>query len=73
MTTLKGKVVELVREVANPLSVECIPAGLKGRVDWDEGGDEVVVEFVRAVPDGGFKLSNERQAWISRTFLHVVE
>lgn len=61
---LTGKSVSVTTDI-----LEGIPSGLEGRCIWDEGGAEVVVEFDREVPNGGF-LVNTHQVWIPRVFLH---
>lgn len=65
---LQGKTVELINHL------RCcgtgIPAGLVGRVEWDEGGEEVIVEFDREIPDGGLGLP-DRQSWVPRSSLIV--
>jgi hypothetical protein len=43
--------------------------GLRGRVVWDEGGEEVVVAFDHAVDSGGYPTDQPNRAWIYRDWL----
>ena len=53
-----------------PASGETLAPGTSGIVRWDEGGEEVIVEFDRSVPNSGFALP-DRQAWVSRSSLMI--
>ena len=73
MTTARRGLEESEVELAKahrfrPALNESLPAGTTGLVRWDEGGEEVVVEFAKSVPDSGFALPH-RQAWVPRSAL----
>lgn len=63
----------MIHALADPLSKVAIPAGSEGRVTWDEGGQDVIVEFPFEVPDHGYRMDTPRQAWIPRSFLRRAE
>lgn len=67
----QGKSVKTSAAVKSTLSEEreAIPAGLAGKVVWDEGGDEVVVEFEQEVSNRGFDTDNKKQSWVPRDCL----
>lgn len=66
---MAGKTVVTVQEVRFALG-HIIPAGSVGTVRRDEGGEDVIVEFDREVPDGGFHLP-DKQAWVPRGSLGI--
>lgn len=69
--SMQNKKVEVTHDIVEMDRIG-IPAGLIGRVDWDEGGEDVIVEFDRDVPNGNL-LVNHRQAWIARCNLKIIE
>jgi len=71
MKNIQGRNVVLGENVRPHCCNEVVPAGIKGFVRWDEGGEEVIVEFDRDVPNGGL-LFDSRQMWIARRLLKVV-
>lgn len=70
---LTHKPVVITRDVHNPMGHRLVPSGSVGRVEWDEGGDEVVVEFQFEVSNHGYSLDNARQMWISRAYLRIMK
>lgn len=68
--SLQGKQVTLIRDLPGLRSgIQC---GLTGRCEWDEGGDEVIVEFGQEVPNGSM-LPNKKQAWVPRDSLKITQ
>jgi len=43
--------------------------GLKGKVVWDEGGEEVVVAFEHEIDSGAYPTDLPNQTWIYRDWL----
>ena len=48
-----------------------IEAGSVGVVSWDDGEEEVVVDFDGPVPGGGFFPEGGNQAWVPRSYLSL--
>ena len=67
----QGRSVKTTTVVKSTLSEErvAIEVGLPGKVVWDDGGDEVVVEFEQEVSNRGFGTDNKRQSWVPRCCL----
>ena len=70
--SLQGKSVKIIRYESALGRGESIPVGLRGKVVWDEGGDEVVVAFSQEVSNGGFATDQLNQAWMFRSWLEQV-
>lgn len=67
--SLQGKQVMLTQNIPM-MGREGIRRGLAGRVEWDDGGVDVIVEFEQEVPNGNM-LPNHKQAWVPRHFLEI--
>ncbi|GBQ84775.1 hypothetical protein AA14337_2910 [Acetobacter malorum DSM 14337] len=67
-----GREVETNSPLSSTLGGEVLSAGSKGKVVWDEGGAEVIVDFGKPLPNfGGYHLPTG-QAWIPKSFLTVI-
>jgi hypothetical protein len=69
VASLKGTAVKVARYESTLGGEESTPLGLKGKVVWDEGGEEAVVAFDQEVGNGGFPTDQKNQAWIYRDWL----
>lgn len=73
MKNLQGRNVALSVPIKPLCGGKEVPVGVGGFVRWDEGGEEVLVEFEVPVPNGGIQMDNERQTWVPRSSLKITK